>query len=121
MSKVILPLLMMIFLSACEGEQETDIELPQQEVIFPQPVDIAGKLYFEVDAVECNERQYRTSQKFIGPLEKWRRVKIENCHKSIGYRPVSYVRHFNLLEFVRGKIPTIITKDANQEALEVLE
>lgn len=121
MKKTILILIATLFLEGCNTDQETSIEVSQQEVLFPSVVEIAGKQYFEADQVQCHQRRYRISKEHIGALSQFERVGLEHCHKLIGYRPVAYVRVFNLMEWVRLQIPSKEVIDANQEALRVLE
>lgn len=121
MKKTILILIATLFLEGCQTSQETTIEVNQSEIVLPNVVEIAGRQYLEADQVQCHQRRYRISQQFIGALSQFERVSLENCHKLIGYRPVAYVRVFNLMEWVRLQIPSKEVIDANQEALRVLE
>ena len=119
MKKTILLLVTILCLNGCSEEQETSLELSQQEVVFPVVVEIDGRSYYPADQIQCNQRKYRVSKEIIGPLSKFEQVDISNCQKVIGYQPKAYARLFNLLEWVRQHIPTEELVDAHEKALRI--
>lgn len=91
-----------IFLSGCQsGPGELIVK---QRFIHLEFYESEGKKLVDPDLSFCAVRDYKYSIHFIGPLNKFQNVALENCDKMTGNAPTDYVHIVNFQEEVRREI-----------------
>lgn len=97
-TKLLCAILLISFLSCTEVPT---LEVLQRTIAFLKIVEIDGKKYIPYEDAYCNERMYKYSIDYTGPIGYSNTIPLENCNKIVGYDPQTYVLVTDYFEEIR--------------------